>query len=123
MLGYAMSTLGEFILQEIQNRQSNARDFALMVGVSHTTINKFLNYGLSDNYAGKPVGEPSLDFLVKLAKATHVDVRTLIALVHPEVGDIDPNDLILAERIGNLPDDQKALIDNFLIGAAIKQTK
>lgn len=123
MLGYAMNTLGEFILDEIKNRNTTARVFADQVGVSHTIINKFLNHGLSDTYAGKPVGEPSLEFLVKLAKTTHVDVRTLIALVHPEIGDIDPSNLILAERIGNLPEDQKAIIDNFLIGAAIKSHK
>lgn len=123
MLGYAMATLGEFILEEIKKRSTTAREFADEVGVSHTIINKFLNHGLSDTYAGKPVGEPSLEFLVKLARATHVDVRTLIALIHPEIGDIDPNDLILAERIGNLPEDQKSFIDNFIIGAAVKNHK
>lgn len=123
MLRYVMNTLGEFILDEIRNRHTSARDFADLVGVSHTVINKFMNHGLEDSYAGKPIGDPSLEFLVKLAKATQVDVRTLITLVYPEIGEVDPSNLILAERINNLPKDQKALIDNFLIGAAVKNNK
>lgn len=118
-----MATLGEFILDEIKTRQMTAREFANYVGVTHSAINKFLNHGLSNIYAGKPVGNPSLDFFVKLARATNVDVRTLITLVYPELSNVDPSDLILAERISNLPEDQKAIIDNFLMGATLKNSK
>lgn len=62
------STLGGFILEEMRKRDMSARDFALYVGVSHSAINKFLNYGIEDTYAGKPIGEPSIDFLYRLAR-------------------------------------------------------
>lgn len=56
-----MKTLREFLLEEIQRRHMSAREFARMVGVAHPSITTHLNED------GR-IREPSVDFLVKLAR-------------------------------------------------------
>jgi transcriptional regulator with XRE-family HTH domain len=109
-------TLGSFILSEIEKRKMSARAFADMVGVTHKTINKFLNYGTKD------VGYPSVDFLLKLARATNTDICYLMTLVDPNAPNFDhisPEDRALSTRIGNLPPHLRDAIDAMIIGAVL----
>lgn len=114
------TTLGGFIHAEMVRRDMSAREFAEFVGVTNSVINKFLNHGLSKTYAGKPVGDPSVDFLVKLARATHTDICTLMALIAPDVTARKAEAEIIADRILNLPTEQREIVDTFLRGLAIK---
>lgn len=98
----------------------SAREFAEYVGVPHSSINKFLNHGITDTYAGKPVGDPSVDFLIKLARATHIDICTLMALIAPDVTARRAEAEIIADRILNLPPEQREIVDTFLSGLAVK---
>lgn len=113
-------TLGDFILLEIERRGMSAREFAELIDVSHTTINRFLNYGITNEYNGKPVGEPRLDFLVKLARATGVDIRTIVSLVVPkEILDDDVEARILAEQIKQLPLEARQVLDRYILGTRL----
>jgi transcriptional regulator with XRE-family HTH domain len=114
------NTLGAFIHAEMLRRDMTAREFAEYVGVTHSTINKFLNHGISNTYAGKPVGEPSVDFLVKLARATHTDICSLMALIAPDVTTTNAEAQVIAERIARLPPDKREIIDSFLLGLTLK---
>lgn len=81
-------SLGDFILAEMTKRDMSARQFAAFLGVSHATINKFLDFGAKD------VGYPSIDFIEKLALATDTRLSTIMGLILPH----------LAERDGDDPD-------------------
>lgn len=111
-------TLGEFIQGEMRRRKLSITKFAEDVGVTHPIIAKFRWHGLKEEYSHKPIGEPSLDFLAKLAKATHVDLCTLVALIHPDATKADPRAGLLAARIAQLPPDKLEVFDTFLKGLA-----
>lgn len=113
-------TLGEFIEAEIKRRNLSAREFARYVDVPSSLINKFRNHGLRETYGSKPVGDPSLDFLVKLAKATHVDICALLAITRPDAEVVDPAARILAQRITRLAPDKRQIVDTFLEGVAVR---
>jgi transcriptional regulator with XRE-family HTH domain len=111
-------TLGEFILAEMDKRRMSAREFALFVGVTHSTINKFVHFGSKD------VGYPSIEFLGKLAQATHSDLCAVMALVFPEVTEatqLKPSTIILAQRIEQLPDAVREIIDGIIAQHVPKQ--
>ena len=109
-------TLGEFIQAEMKMRRMSIRSFAELVGVSHKIIGKFRYHGINPIYNKRPVGEPSLDFLAKLAKATSVDLAALVALIHPDVTNISPGDKILADQINALPPEFKDQVGIFIMG-------
>lgn len=117
------TTLGAFIHAEMVHHNMTAREFADFVGVTHSTINKFLNHGISNTYGGKQVGDPSIEFLVKLSKATHTDICTLVALVAPDVSNTNARAHIIAERISRLPPEQQDMMDSFLLGLSFKGAK
>src|SRR5258706_16044411 len=70
--------LGDFLRQEMRKRGMSNYAFAELIGVSHTTINRLVDFDNED------VGYPSVDFLIKLAAGTQTDIRYIIALVAPE---------------------------------------
>ena len=108
-------TLKEFIEQEMRRREMTMRQFAEFIGVSHATISRTLS-------PQEPT-EPSIDVLVKLAKATGVSVSSLIALVRPDADDINinPRARVLAERIANLPDTKREIAETYLLGILLKE--
>lgn len=111
-------TLGAFIQGEIRRRHISITKFAEEVGVSHPIISKFRWHGIKKKFGGKPVGEPSLDFLAKLAKATSVDLCTLVGIIYPHHTKTNPRVGLLAARIAKLPPDKLKLFDTFLEGLA-----
>jgi hypothetical protein len=94
-------TLGAFIQGEIKRREMSIRQFADFVGVTHPVIAKFRYHGIKPKHGGRHIGDPSLDFLAKLSKATHVDLCALVGLIHPEVVQIDAERQILIDQILN----------------------
>lgn len=107
--------LGDFLLSEINRRNMSIREFARFVGVNHQTMAKFLDYG------DKDVGYPSVEFLIKLMKATGIDGASLLALIDPDLPQTSPETLILAERIAQLPDDKRKLVDALVIGLNVSE--
>lgn len=111
-------TLGEFILEEMRKRDMSARKFADLVGVTSTVINKFLNHGINEYYGEQLVGNPSLEVLQKLAKATDTDICYLLELTLPDAPRA-PNPsltaLRLSRRIEKLPENVQEAIDGFIM--------
>lgn len=93
----------------------SAREFAQFVGVSHKTINKFLNHGTKD------VGQPSVDFLIKLSKATNTDLCAIMALVAPDAVDSvdDVEARMILSRIRRLGSDEQRIIEAFIVNTAL----
>lgn len=102
-----MNTLREFIANEVKRREMSARQFADLVGVNHKTINKFLD-------TKSDPGNPSMEFLLKLSRATNTSIITLIELAYPEVRESlsgpTPSAEVLAERIDQLPADKQRMM-------------
>ena len=101
--------LGDFLRAEMQNRDMSAYALGDFIGVSHTTINKLVEFG------DKEVGYPSLEFMIKLARATKLDIRYLIMLVVPEdtleSNAVSPEFLRLSERIERLPAEYRKVVE------------
>ncbi len=105
------TNLGDFIDQEIHKRKMSVREFADFVGVTHPTIIKFREHGKKD------VGNPSIEFLIKLAQTTNTSLIALLAIAFPDAApllDIDTDTLILSQRIEKLPDHIRQAIDDLL---------
>lgn len=106
-----MNKLGEFIASELRNRDMSARQFADLVKTNHSTITKAM-------YPNPP--EPTLDFLVKLARATSTDLCALVALVKPDDTRVRPEVQLVADRIARLPPDKLEIIDGYLKSLLLK---
>jgi plasmid maintenance system antidote protein VapI len=92
--------LGDFLRHEMEKREMSNHSFADFIGVSHTTINKFVDFGERD------IGFPSLEFLIKLAAGTQTDMRFLITLVVPDDvlfdAEVSPEYVHLSKQIEKL---------------------
>lgn len=104
--------LGDFLIEEIAARGISAREFARLMGVSHVSVSKFLDYGKKD------VGYPSVDFILKLAKATGKDIREIMLLIDPTVPaesvELDEETREIAEEILTLPRKERRLVRKFV---------
>jgi transcriptional regulator with XRE-family HTH domain len=101
--------LGKFLQDEMRQRDMSNFAFAEFIGVSHTTINRFVDFGVED------VGYPSLDFLIKLARATEKDMRYIITLVAPDdvlwSTDPTPEDVQLSQKIAHLDESYRKIVE------------
>lgn len=99
--------LKAFVQQEMKRMKARSiRDFATMTGISHITIGRMLNM----------TTEPTIDTILKLAKNTGTDPAILIKIVYPLLSSGgNPEALLLAHRIGQLPRAQIRLIDAFIM--------
>lgn len=99
--------LKAFVQQEMKRMKARSiRDFATMTGISHITIGRMLNM----------TTEPTIDTILKLAKNTGTDPAILIKIVYPLLSSSgNPEALLLAHRIGQLPRAQIRLIDAFIM--------
>lgn len=109
-----VATLGDFIFEEMKLRNMSAREFAELMDVPHATINKYLNHGKTETYGGKPIGNPSIEFIQKLSEATSIDICTIMELVTGDVADRDNRARLLAARIARLPAEAQKIIDGYL---------
>lgn len=116
-------TLGAFIQEEMQRKNLSITKYAELVGVTHPIISKFRWHGIKKKFGGKSIGEPSLDFLAKLAKASGIDLCGLIAIIHPDATVTDARAAILVGRISQLPPEKIELFDAFLKGLAFDHLK
>jgi transcriptional regulator with XRE-family HTH domain len=109
-------TLGKYIQDEMKHRDMSIRQFAELVGVTHKVIAKFRHHGIDETYNKRPVGDPSLEFLAKLAKATSIDICGLVALVYPNHTVADPRAAVTNTRISQLSPEKIEILDTFLNG-------
>lgn len=100
-------------------RDMSANQFAKMVGVSHAVILKFMNHGITDTYAGNPVGDPDIKFLYKLAKATHIDLCAIVSLLYPDATLVDAEATIFASRYTALSEEQRHIMKAFIRGMGL----
>lgn len=92
------------------------RQFAKFAGVSHSTVVRLM--------AEESDHTPDLDSLIKIAKATNIDVFSLIAMVKPnDTPDIDPEARILAQQIVTLSNTKRDMLATFLSGMGIELPK
>lgn len=113
-----MHEFRNFLKREV-DRAGSARELSRQSGVSHTIINKFIDYN------NESPGYPSIDTLVKIAKTAGVDPSELLRMVIADFGEtntITDEDLLLAQQIRQLPAPMRKAIDAFLIGANLAQS-
>ena len=108
-------TLADFIRQQMTNRHMSAREFAELVGVGASTINRTLR----PDYKF----EPSLDFLARLAIATNVDISYLVGLVKPEATKGDLARAGLMQILAQLSDSDVEVIEGYARLLVEKRTR
>jgi transcriptional regulator with XRE-family HTH domain len=113
-------TLGAFIQQQMDKRHMSASKFAAFVGVDPSAISTLQNHGINKTYAGKPVGNPSLETLYKLAIATKTDIGVLIGIIYPDATVEDAHALLLAHEIRKLPRSEREMVEGVVHGLAVK---
>jgi transcriptional regulator with XRE-family HTH domain len=103
------SALRDFLLAEMKRRNMSARQYAQFLGVSNTTINRLVD--------ARDPDEPSLSFMVKLARATKVSLVSLLDLSYPDLADLlleDPEARVLLEELVQLPSEDRVAITHAL---------
>jgi transcriptional regulator with XRE-family HTH domain len=101
----------DFIELEMKKRDMSIREFSRFVGLSHSAVSKYLNNPQEKNI--------SIEFMVRVARATDTDLTSIVAMVYPEQTTINPEVQILAERIAQLPPEKRKMIDSLLLGMSI----
>jgi plasmid maintenance system antidote protein VapI len=104
-------TIIDFLNDQMQKRDVGVRGFAKEIGVSHATISEILS--------GKQ--GVTLEFLIKVAKATQIDLCTLVAFVAPNEARMSAKAALMAQEISQLPPDKQAFIDDILMGMVTKR--
>lgn len=103
----AYSSLAEWLLQEINDRNMSIREFGRRAEIGQATLSSILaNEG---DY-------PSVTTLIRLAQYTHTDICSLMALIAPEETHIDADVILIAERIKRLPFDKQSIVDAAISG-------
>lgn len=69
--------LGEYLLNERKKRNMSLREFADLIGISHTYLKK-LETGINPNI-GKPVS-PTIEMLSDISKSLHVSLEYLLEM-------------------------------------------
>jgi transcriptional regulator with XRE-family HTH domain len=108
------NALGQFVRREMAGRGLNQIEFAALLGVSHTTVGRVLRGKIKD---------PSLDFIVKLANATHFDICSIVYLIRPDAFKGPPAIDIISQQIGRLSETERKLFETLIAGLAANQRK
>lgn len=105
--------LSNFVTEQMAQRKMGLRQFAELCNVSHSTLHRMIYE--AETY------KPTFEIVARIARGTHTDIRTLAAILAPDVVlGANANALLLAERISRLSPDAQKIIDSFLIGEAFK---
>lgn len=109
-----MQSLREFILEDMRRRGMSGREYADFVGVANSTIVRAT--------AERKPPPPSIDFLAKLAKATHVDICILVAFVYPALTNTSAQNSIIGALASQLPADKQDAILAMLRGWGVEMS-
>lgn len=111
-----MTAFTDFLRDEMARRDlESQRAFARWLGMSAATVWQVMEGGR----------EPGLDFLLATAKSTGVDIRALIDLAYPGLlanTDLTAADVVLAQQIGQLPDDVRRVVRAIIRGSVQRDT-
>lgn len=112
-----MQGLASFLAGYLRQRDISARKFADEAELNHHTVNKLLKPDSKTNY-------PSIDTIVKLARATRTDPCKLLEMIVPD--DIAPlrttvEAQLLGQQIVGLPVEDRVVVDNFLLALRLKK--
>lgn len=111
-----MSAFTQFLRDEMARRDlESQRAFSRWLGMSSAMVWQVMDGGR----------EPGLDFLVATAKATGVDIRTLIDLAYPGVlnmSDLSADALVLAQQIERLDPDVRRVVRAIIRGSVERDT-
>lgn len=95
--GYA--ALAVVIRREMAERNMGLREFSRFARISATTLHNCLT---------EEPGNPSLEMLIKLSEAIHINLCTLIGIAFPHVKAVpSPRLAYLLERIDIMPDAER----------------
>jgi transcriptional regulator with XRE-family HTH domain len=100
-------TFREFLKSQMSHRKMTMHEFAALVGVSHSTIHRFVYDEPSKQYI------PTLEFLHKLAQGTGVNLNTIIAICFPDTGqalEIDAEQAALLEAFKGLAPEMRPIV-------------
>lgn len=98
------AAFGRFLQQQIDSRNMSHNDFAKVLGVSQSTISRYIS-GVDS--------EPSLGVLRKISQAIGIPLGSLIAMAYPDVATdlmIDPDIAILVNEFNSLPKSAREII-------------
>lgn len=114
-------TLADFIELELSKRGWSQREFAREAGLSHRTVNKLLDRTVKKKQAN-PV---SANVLLKISRATSVNIVTLMALAYPDIAEsvnevvgMDAASLLRSQRIQELPENLRDAVDTIIFQRA-----
>lgn len=111
------STLADWILDEMKRRDMSLRKFAELLDVSHATLDRIMRPKREeDKY-------PSVQTLIKMSRASHTDLCTLVALLSPQDCGINADVQLIAQRIAALPPAKQRQIDAFLLGLTLQDSE
>lgn len=93
-----------------------ANDLAKSTNITHATLSRLLN--------GKYTRLPDGDSLIKLAQGTGTDIRTLGAVIAPDlVKGVNPKLIIMTEEFSRLTEDERQLVQIFIAGIAAQKDR
>jgi transcriptional regulator with XRE-family HTH domain len=100
----SMTPFQEFIREEMRRRSIRSfRGFAEFIDIAHTTINRIMSI--------KNPAQPSVDVLVKISKATGVDVRYILGLIAPDgIQGVTTDSMELMAQVNRLPKNKQKII-------------
>lgn len=104
----------EFIKDQMFRREMSARQFAEFVDVAPTTITRAIDEA--------DPSTPGIDFLLKLAQATHVELSTLVDMAYPDIATstkASPSSRVLAQQIEELPDGIREVVVAIIRGSRV----
>ncbi|HRF95120.1 MAG TPA: helix-turn-helix transcriptional regulator [Aggregatilineales bacterium] len=107
-----------WLLSEIKKRDMSAREFARWVGLTNTTINKYLDE--------RDERIPSIESLVAIAQKTGTPVDTLLTMIYPDIDErflrADDRTMELVQKITQLPPEKREIVEAFIIGTLLQQS-
>lgn len=111
-----MLTFRDFLLEEMRKRDMNVSAFARFLGITHTAVNRFLD----------GTTEPAPRTLAVMSEKLNVPIETLFSIAYPNIDNAvfkdDPEALMLAKQISELPPDKRELIISAIVGMLANQS-
>lgn len=110
-----MHPLGEFIVRETKRLGITDSELAKRAGVDKGTISNWISEA--------PPEMPSYKLLTGLARATGKDLCTIVALVDPDLTQVNPRVQIFASEIADLTPAELDILDNRLLALSLQRSK
>ena len=101
----------EFLLTQMNQRNMSGREFARFLGISSSSLNRFLDE--------RNPTKPSIEALGQISATLGVAIDVLFAKVEPDIKFTtvypDPEAIAIADRITKLSPDERQIIDDFIV--------